>query len=137
VAETTSISVRLTPFPIKAARSFTAAPVFKAIAEQRRRTASDLRRREREDHANDDEADQEILPVWPGEEFCNLSFPKNEFDYTPESIDIDSFMESWIPNLIEDQITVGVFPNKQLGIYLISPTDLEHDLEKELDTFED
>ena len=51
-------------------------------------------------------------------------------------IELDSFLETWLPNLNKDGLNVGVLPNLGIDVWIIDPLDLKEELENELQQYE-
>ncbi|SEW25224.1 Protein of unknown function [Chryseobacterium wanjuense] len=83
-----------------------------------------------------DNAGNQILPLWPEKEFAELCAIDQWKGYKPEVIQLDNFIEKWIPGMLNDKTLINVFliPNGK-GI-VISPDDLNSDLQEELEQYE-
>lgn len=79
------------------------------------------------------EEDDCFFPVWPKQEFAELCISEDWQDCKCEAIDIDEFLEDWIPGLKEDGIRVTIMWNEGAGIDVDwdgLARDIEHELEQ-------
>ncbi|MEG0199040.1 MAG: DUF2750 domain-containing protein, partial [Acinetobacter sp.] len=56
--------------------------------------------------------------------------------HKPSRVELDSFLEIWLPNLNDDGLKVGVLPNLGATVWIIGPLDLKEELENELQQYE-
>ncbi|MCJ7933144.1 MAG: DUF2750 domain-containing protein [Chryseobacterium sp.] len=75
----------------------------------------------------------QILPLWPEKEFAQLCAVEQWKEYKPESIELDNFIQKWIPGMMNDKTLVNVFLTPDAKGTVISPDDLNSDLQDELE----
>lgn len=74
----------------------------------------------------------EYLPVWPHSKFA-LAFSEGVYSsYTPYKVSINSFIESLLPDVSAENIQVGVLPNMETTVWIISANDLREEIILEL-----
>lgn len=54
---------------------------------------------------------------------------------TPELIELNNFIENWVPGLVQDGIYLGVFPNLELDAIVISAESILPEIKKELENY--
>lgn len=79
---------------------------------------------------------QETIPIWPHPDFAQACATGDWSDTTPQSIDLTTWMEKWIPGMIRDRRAVAVFPTADGKSAVISPERLRDDLQNELSLIE-
>ena len=79
--------------------------------------------------------DLAYLPVWPHADYA-LAFHEVYPSLKPSRVELDSFLETWLPNLNNDGLKVGVLPNLGTTVWIIDPLDLKAELENELQQYE-
>ncbi|MFC4353763.1 DUF2750 domain-containing protein [Chryseomicrobium palamuruense] len=82
--------------------------------------------------AEDAKGAQRIF-FWPTEEFAKHQASKEWPGFTPKSIALDEFVETWLPGLEKDEIQISVFSTAKDEILVEAETLLEdlEDLEGE------
>ena len=83
----------------------------------------------------DDEGDQ-YFPVWPHERFAAACAEGPWAGEEPVPVDIDEWVEAWLPNLERDGMRVAVFQTPDDKGVGVAPERLKSDLEAELAQFE-
>lgn len=83
----------------------------------------------------DDDGNQ-ILPLWPEREFAELCAVDQWKNYKPESIELDNFLEKWIPGMINDKTLINIFLTPDAKGTVVSPPTLESDLQDELEQYQ-
>ena len=78
----------------------------------------------------------QILPLWPEKEFAELCAVDQWKDYKAEVIELDNFIEKWIPGMTKDKTLINVFLTPNAKGTVISPADLYSDLQDELEQYE-
>lgn len=68
---------------------------------------------------------EECLPVWPHKEFAEQWATGDWADCTPKAIDLETWMERWVPGMREDGTLLAVFPNSQEEGVVAEPDDIE------------
>ena len=84
--------------------------------------------------AEDDEG-RTFFPVWPHPRFAEACSSEAWADGLPQAIDIDDWVEAWIPKLSEEGSGVAVFQTPDDRGIAVSPERLQGDLEDELSQF--
>jgi hypothetical protein len=85
--------------------------------------------------AEDDEGNQHF-PVWPHSRFAEACAENPWAGETPAAIDVDEWVEAWLPNLERDAMRVAVFQTPDDQGVGVGPERLKRDLEEELSQFE-
>lgn len=83
----------------------------------------------------DDDGNQ-ILPLWPEREFAELCAVDQWKNYKPESIELDNFLEKWIPGMINAKTLINIFLTPDAKGSVVSPPTLESDLQDELEQYQ-
>ena len=56
--------------------------------------------------------DEDCVPIWPSEQFAQ-GWATGEWQHCqPKCIKLNEWQQRWIPGLIEDDLSVAVFPNE-------------------------
>src|SRR5262245_3750200 len=85
-----------------------------------------------------DESGRKCIPAWPHKRYAEACVRGAWSDAKATAITLDAWMERWLPGMMRDGLRVAVFPvegEKQQGV-IVSPADLQHDLEEELEQHE-
>jgi len=85
--------------------------------------------------AVDDEGEKHI-PAWPHPRFAASCAEGPWTGATPELIDIDDWVEAWLPKLRDDGLRVAVFQTPGDQGVGVGPDRLKSDLELELSKFD-
>lgn len=80
-----------------------------------------------EKHENTD-----VMPFWSQESFATLHCRDEWESYTVVAIDLDEFLEEWLPGMHEDVILAGVNWNDELEGEEMEPLDLLEEFEEDL-----
>lgn len=83
-----------------------------------------------------DSSENRILPLWPEKEFAELCAIDQWKVYKPEVIELDNFIEKWIPDMTNDKTLLNVFLTPNAKGTVISPNELYTDLQEELEQYE-
>jgi hypothetical protein len=83
-----------------------------------------------------DDDGHELLPVWPHELFAAASATGDWTANKLRRIDLDAWMERWLPGLERDGRMVAVFPSPNRKGVVVPPERLRHDLQAELSRIE-
>jgi hypothetical protein len=84
--------------------------------------------------AEDGEGNQHF-PVWPHQRFAQELATGQWGDAAPIAIDVDEWVEEWLPDLEGDGIRIAVFQTPDDRGVGVSPQRLKRDLVKELEQF--
>jgi hypothetical protein len=75
----------------------------------------------------EDGAKQSYLPVWPDKEYAQGYATGDWEEYEPEAMSLKEFLE-WLPELKEDEIKIGAFPNSNSESMGVDAIDLKKQL---------
>jgi len=78
----------------------------------------------------------ELVPVWPHSRFAAACASEAWSGYEPKAIGIHTWLERWVPGMLEDQRLVAVFPTPSGQGVLVSPDRFGEDLLQELSLYE-
>lgn len=76
--------------------------------------------------SNDQDCDVYVL--WSDEAYAELHCQDEWAEYSPSPIDLESFMEYWVPGMESDGYLVGVQFNADLAGLEVTPATLARDL---------
>jgi hypothetical protein len=85
--------------------------------------------------AGDDEG-RLMVPVWPHGRFAQACASGDWEGHDACAIELDAWLERWIPGMQRDQRLVAVFPTPQVRAMVVPPDRLREDLEEELALYE-
>jgi hypothetical protein len=85
--------------------------------------------------AGDDEGNKHF-PVWPHPRFAEACATGPWDGEKPVAIDVDEWIEAWLPKLEEDGMRVAVFQKPDEQGVGVAPERLKKDLESEVAEFE-
>lgn len=74
----------------------------------------------------------EVVPFWPTAEYARLCATDDWCASEPTGVDVHEFIENWIPEIINDQRQIAVFPTPEGQGALVDPERLKNDLLAEL-----
>ncbi|WP_420840945.1 DUF2750 domain-containing protein [Hymenobacter busanensis] len=77
-----------------------------------------------------------MLPFWPEEAFAQAYAVEEWNGYKPAKIELQQFIEKWLPGMITHDQLVGVFPNLMRQAIEVSPQYLPDALNQELEQYE-
>ncbi|GGJ94756.1 hypothetical protein GCM10007063_16610 [Lentibacillus kapialis] len=83
---------------------------------------------------SEDENGSPLFPFWPKKEFANLCAIHEWNGYRPKKIDLEEFIEEWLPGMDADGIRPSIFWNNTDSAVLETHT-LKLDLEEELNNY--
>jgi len=76
-----------------------------------------------------------IFPIWP-DSFYAENCAKNEWDkYVPREIDLDEFLEEYLPDFHEKNFKVSVFMNNRDNSIVVKPEEILDHIEYEIDKY--
>jgi hypothetical protein len=75
----------------------------------------------------DDEA-VDVMPFWSREAFAKEACVDEWAIYQPHAIDVDDFIDNWLPGMQKDGLLAGVNWNRDLEGIEIEPLELSLDL---------
>lgn len=80
---------------------------------------------------------EELVPVWPHEEYAKKCAEGEWGGTQPTSIELEAWRKRWIPGMIQDGKKIVVFSTPESNGLVVTPEQLNNDLEKELARLED
>ena len=72
--------------------------------------------------------DEDCVPVWPNKEFAEDWATEEWSHCKAEAIDLNKWTERWTKGLAEDELSVVVFPDKELNGIILFPDEFEYEL---------
>jgi len=72
--------------------------------------------------------DEDCVPVWPNKEFAEDWATEEWSHCKPESISLEKWNNRWTRGLEEDELSIVVFPDKDLNGEIFFPDEFEHAL---------
>jgi Protein of unknown function (DUF2750) len=84
--------------------------------------------------AEDDDG-RTLFPVWPHPRFAEACSTGAWADGTPQAIDIDEWVEAWIPQLSKREFGIAVFQTPSDRGVAVPPDRIKRDLDDELSQF--
>ncbi|PTY77790.1 hypothetical protein B5V89_13415 [Heyndrickxia sporothermodurans] len=82
----------------------------------------------------EDSEGNQLVPFWPKREFADLCNEENWEGYKPKKIDLDVFIDKWIPGMKNDGSKIAIFWYNNDSI-VVDPERLLSDLEEELENY--
>lgn len=82
--------------------------------------------------ASDEHDDVDVMPFWSQESFARAHCVDDWQGYQPVPIDLDEFLEDWLPGMHEDVLLVGINWNEALEGDEMEPLDLLEEFEAEM-----
>ena len=76
------------------------------------------------------------MPLWPEKEFAQLCANSEWVNFSPKEIDINYFLEKWIPGMHKDGYGILIFPTPTNRGSPIDPMNLLDKIKLELDQYE-
>lgn len=83
-----------------------------------------------------DSEEKEYIPVWPSEEAAKANAIEDWEKYQATSIKLDTWMNEALMDLQNQDISVAVFPVRDLPCVVIKPLYLRDAIQEELDKIE-
>lgn len=77
-----------------------------------------------------------FIPVWPHHRYAQACAQGVWEDCQPKSIELDSWLERWIPGMMNDHRIISVFPTPNNKGYLVEPDKMEVDLMTECENYD-
>lgn len=79
-----------------------------------------------------DDSGNEMIPFWPHALYAE-KFKENSWaNYKPKEIDVEEFVESWLPNMKRENVLAAIFPTPSGNSVIVSLEDLEANIRYEL-----
>ncbi len=73
--------------------------------------------------------DGAALAVWPHRRYAEACAVGEWDDREPAMVDVDAFLDDFVPHLVDDDMAVTVFPRADGGGMVVAPRKLRSDLE--------
>lgn len=74
--------------------------------------------------------DEDAIPVWPSQDYAQ-AWATEEWDHcTAEEIPLDTWLSRWTSGLMDDELSIVVFPNEQQEGIVLYPEELEELIKK-------
>jgi hypothetical protein len=83
-----------------------------------------------------DDAGRICIPVWPHARYAAACANENWAEYEPQSIELDAWLERWLPGMQRDGRLAAVFPTPTNQTVNVPPARLKGDIEAELELYE-
>lgn len=92
-------------------------------------------------HANDgwvlvSDGEHECFPIWPHPEYATLCATNEWAGNEPAAIDLDTWMEKWLPGFEEENKRIAVFPTPQIKGVVVTAERFKEDLNDEIALYE-
>lgn len=78
---------------------------------------------------------RKCLVVWPNLAYAELFIKGDWENAKPELIELNNFIENWVPGMVQDGICLGVFPNLELDAIVISADRILPEIKQELKSY--
>ncbi len=76
------------------------------------------------------------IPIWPHDEFARTCANGLWAGYEPRAIELDVWLNRWIPGIQKDNRLVAVFPTADDKGVCVEPSKFDLDLRQELENYE-
>lgn len=76
--------------------------------------------------------DIDVMPFWSQEAFARVHCQDDWQSYQPVAVDLEEFLEDWLPGMHEDVLLIGVNWNAELEGDELEPLDLLEEFEQEM-----
>ena len=80
---------------------------------------------------------RDYIPVWPHEQFARACATEAWAGYEPVFIELSSWLQRWIPGMLQDKKNAAVFMTPANTGVSVMPDRLQADLEAELSKYEE
>lgn len=77
-----------------------------------------------------------FFPVWPHADFARVCAMGGWADAEPEAIELDEWIEDWLPDLEANGQMVSAFPLPSGGAIPVEPARMRRDLSEESEQYE-
>ncbi len=82
-----------------------------------------------------DDEGKKLFPLWPHRKYAER-FKKEEWEgYTPQAIDLDPFIDEWLPKMKESGVSPAVFPVSSGASVVVTCEELQANLRDELSKY--
>lgn len=76
------------------------------------------------------------IPFWPHSEYANACARDEWSGYESCAVDVHEFVDTWLPNLLRQGVSVAVFPTTNMKGVFVNPLQLRAAIEDELKLYE-
>jgi len=76
--------------------------------------------------------DMDVMPFWSQREFAEIHCKDDWASYQPLAVEIQEFLDEWLPGMHDDLILAGVNWNEELIGDEIEPLDLLEEFDQEM-----
>lgn len=76
------------------------------------------------------------FPVWPHPDYAQACATEAWAGSLPAEIDVHEFVEEWLPDMTEREVSVAVFPTPSMKGVWTKPDELQRYLAEELEKYE-
>jgi len=83
-----------------------------------------------------DNEGRQLVPVWPHEKYAELCAHDSWAGCVPRPIELNVWMERWIPGVEREGTLVAVFSTPDCSGVVVEPSRLDADLREELTNYE-
>lgn len=84
----------------------------------------------------EDDSGVKLMPFWPEEHFAKLCATDTWKRYVPRKIELEVFLNRWLPGMQRDGIKVAVFPKPDSQGVIVEPERLRERLVAEASQYE-
>ena len=77
--------------------------------------------------------DSDVMPLWSELALAQVHSREEWTDYNPVPIDLEEFLDDWLPGMHDDELLVGVNWDESLEGEEIEPMDLLEEFEQEME----
>lgn len=78
------------------------------------------------------DGEAKLIPFWPHEVYAARFAIGDWSGYTPREIELDAFLERWMPGMTSEKIEPAIFPSASGSAVIVSLENLEANLRHEL-----
>ncbi len=82
--------------------------------------------------ASDKYDTSDVMPLWSDESSARAHCREEWVDYQPVAIELEEFLDDWLPGMHEDVLLVGVNWNDELEGEEMEPLDLLEEFQEEM-----
>ena len=84
-----------------------------------------------------DKDGDEIFPLWPNRKLAEICMfdEHKKLNAQPQSIPLANFLSEFVPDMIKQGVSFGIFFDKKREGYILHPNALKKALEEELENF--
>ncbi|MGN0920370.1 MAG: DUF2750 domain-containing protein [Cellvibrio sp.] len=76
--------------------------------------------------------DMDVMPFWSQREFAEIHCKDDWADYQPLAVDVQEFLDDWLPGMHDDLILAGINWDADLIGEEIEPLDLLEEFDQEM-----